>query len=192
MIAALLSACTRSAPPDIHLHDPVHETADTGAAALAPYDGPLLLSETGLTTPDGALAPGVLPFTVRWPLWSDGSEKDRFLLLPSGATLDVADADAWRFPVGTKAWKTFRVDGVPIETRLLHKQADGWTATAFLWREDGTDAEAVPEGVPDARGTTHDVPDRKACFTCHRGSADFLLGVSALQLAHQPDRKSVV
>ena len=187
LLLALTLACSRATapPPHIHVHDTAH-TGDTGATSLPPYDGPLLLSETGLTTPGGALADGVIPFSVRWPLWSDGADKERWLWLPPAATIDVSDVDAWRLPVGTKAWKTFRVGGVAIETRLMEKQADGWTAVSFLWRDDGADADAVPDGVPNARGTTHDVPDRETCWTCHRGAADGLLGVGALQLAGQP------
>ncbi|MEO0326067.1 MAG: hypothetical protein AAF447_24170, partial [Myxococcota bacterium] len=43
-------------------------------------------------------------------------------------------------------------------------------------------ADPVPAGMPDARGTTHDVPDTQACRNCHRGGGDFALGLGSLQL----------
>src|SRR3954468_10090688 len=58
---------------------------------------PERLSETGLYTDiaTGELAPGVLLFTPRFPLWSDGSEKQRWLLLPNGTQIDTSNMDDW-------------------------------------------------------------------------------------------------
>ena len=164
--------------------------ADAGAAdaRVAEDSGPphpATLSAAGLygDVVGGALADGVLPYEVRYPLWSDGSSKRRFLVLPEGASIDTSDPDGWRFPVGTRVFKEFAVDGRAIETRLLWKVGEGdWVRVAYLHRADGSDADAVPDGAVDALGTDHDVPDRAACFNCHRGAADFVLGVSALQL----------
>jgi hypothetical protein len=147
---------------------------------------PVALSETGLyadiTT--RALADSVVPYEVRYQLWSDGAEKQRHLLLPEGSQIDTSDIDGWRFPIGTKAWKTFFFEGRAIETRLLEKLSDGddgWRHIAFVWSEDGRDAYAEPDGVRDALGTTHDVPSSEDCVKCHRGAADGLIGVAALQ-----------
>ena len=84
------------------------------------------LSETGLYADiaTGELAPGVAPFTPRFSLWSDGSEKQRWLLLPDGAQIDTSNMDEWTFPEGTKVWKQFSSAGVRLETRL-HREA--WT-----------------------------------------------------------------
>ena len=166
---------------------------DAGLDASADIDGgvdagplhPLTLSDTGLYRDgvDGPLADGILPYEVRSPLWTDGASKRRFLLLPAGTTIDTSDADGWRFPVGTRVFKEFSVEGRVIETRMLWKIDEGeWVRVSYLQRADGSDADAVPEGAPDALGTSHDVPDQGACFNCHRGVADFVIGVSAMQL----------
>jgi hypothetical protein len=150
-----------------------------------PFDGPLFLSETGLyldlTTK--TVAPGVRPFDVRYPLWSDGSTKKRWLLLPPGEVIDTTLIDLWQFPVGTKAWKEFYVDGTLVETRFLHKRTDGWLKVAYLW--SGEDAYAVPTGLADASGTSHDVPSIEQCEQCHGGAGDVLIGVSAIQLSKE-------
>jgi len=143
-----------------------------------------VLSDTGLTLPGTeTLAPGVRPFTPRFKLWSDGATKRRFLYLPPGGRIDTSRIDDWVFPVGTKVWKEFTRDGVRVETRLLEKTSSGWNFIAYAWNAEQTRAVAVPDGVRNALGTPHDIPGRPDCFGCHSGSADFLLGVSAVQLA---------
>ena len=157
---------------------------DLGPDPLDVYRGPALLSATGLYAPDGAIAPDVLAYEVRFPLWSDGSGKGRYFAIPPGAQIDTGDPERWVFPIGTRAWKEFRVGADRIETRYFTKvAADRWDYVAYLWRADRSDADALPAGAADVLGTTHDVPDLRACNDCHRGSADGLLGVSALQLA---------
>ncbi|MCC6900807.1 MAG: hypothetical protein IT377_17645 [Polyangiaceae bacterium] len=166
---------------DAHLGD-----AD-GAADAPPFDGPTKLSETGLyadiTT--GALAPGVAEFTVRFPLWSDGAEKQRYLALPAGSTIDTTVIDVWTFPVGTKAWKSFTRDGKRLETRLLWKRPEGWLMVAYAWNEAGTEAIATPEGTQNALGTNHDVPSAAQCRQCHDNVGDVLIGVGAIQLSQE-------
>lgn len=143
-----------------------------------------LLSATGLYLADmQTLAPGVERFTPAYALWADGAEKERFVYLPLGASIDTTDADAWRYPVGTKLWKSFSVEGERLETRLLEKRPAGWFMMAYLWRESGDDAEAVPDGRVDARGTPYDVPNEDACASCHLPEHDVVLGFSAVQLA---------
>jgi hypothetical protein len=149
---------------------------------------PPRLSETGLyadiTT--GALAPGVVPFTPRFPLWSDGSAKQRWILLPDGAQIDTSNMDEWVFPEGTKVWKQFSVGGIRVETRLLEKQGPSdadWNQIAYVWNPDDKDATAAPLGEIDSHHTDHDVPAAGECSACHGGRRSFLLGFSAVQLA---------
>ncbi len=162
------------------------DAAETGA----PFTGPASLSETGMFSDmqSRTLAPGVLPYDVRYPLWSDGAEKQRFVSVPNGAQVDTSNIDLWQFPIGTKAWKEFWVAGKLIETRFLWKQAqgaDGWLKVAYLWNATGSDAYPAPEGVPDAAGTDHDVPSIEQCEQCHNGAGDVLIGVSAIQLSKE-------
>jgi hypothetical protein len=173
------------APP--HAHDLALPEEDL--AGDTPLVGPERLSQTGLYADLAArtLAPGVLAFSPRYPLWSDGSNKERFLLLPPGQAIDTRDMDNWRFPVGTKAWKHFYVGGRLVETRLLWRARAGdyrgWYRVAYRWDKDGGDARAVPEGVSGVDGTAHDIPSQKDCDKCHAAASDGLLGVDALQLS---------
>lgn len=149
---------------------------------------PQRLSETGLYADiaTGELADGLLAYTPRFPLWSDGADKQRWILLPADAKVDTSNIDDWIFPEGTKIWKQFSVEGVRIETRLLEKRGatdDGWVALSYVWSTDDRDALAAPLGEIDARGTDHDVPAAGECVACHGGRRSYVLGFSAIQLA---------
>jgi hypothetical protein len=119
-------------------------------------------------------------FTPRYPLWTDGMSKRRWLHVPKGASIDKSDADAWEFPRGTRVWKEFSRDGVPVETRTIERLADGsWRYLTYAWNASGTAATLAPEdGIP-ARG----IPSRVDCLACHEGAPVPILGYSAVQLA---------
>ncbi len=147
---------------------------------------PCLLSETGLYAADmTTLGAGVHRFKPNFQLWSDASDKQRWVALPAGMKIDTSDMDYWSYPAGTKLWKEFARDGVRVETRLIQKQASGtWYAVAYHWRADQKEADAVPNGVMNASGTPHDIPNSDDCLTCHGQVPDKALGFSAIQLAH--------
>jgi hypothetical protein len=132
------------------------------------------------------LAPTVHPYAPAFELWADGALKKRWIALPQGSKIDTSDMDYWTFPTGTKLWKEFSRDGVRIETRLIEKQASGsWYTVAYQWRSDQKEADAVPNGVTDASGTPHDIPNSDECLTCHSQIPDKALGFSAIQLSHE-------
>jgi hypothetical protein len=132
------------------------------------------------------LRPGVMPYTPRFELWSDGASKRRWLYLPQGAVINTADPDYWQFPVGTKVWKEFSKDGKRIETRIIEKVSTRlYRMVAYLWKEDLSDAVAVPDGQAAALGTDHDVPKATDCDTCHLNQPGRIVGVSALQLDYE-------
>lgn len=121
-----VSACaqTTSAPPlnDVNVgRFDAGEFSDGGLPEDAGNEAARALSETGLYSDIAtrALSSNILSYRVRYQLWADGAEKDRYLFLPDGAQIDTSDPDGWRFPIGTKAWKSFNVGGRVIETRLL-------------------------------------------------------------------------
>lgn len=167
--------------------------ADPAAAALAPR-----LSETGLFAPGTrTIAPGILPFSPQYPLWSDGAAKRRWISLPPGTAIDASDPDAWVFPPGTRFWKEFS-HGRPVETRLIQRLADGsWVFAAYAWNAEGTDAELVPaEGIarlaaPGAPGGRYAIPSREDCLACHDAGPVPVLGFSALQLSPDRDANAV-
>ncbi len=121
----------------------------------------------------------LIAFTPQYPLWSDGMDKRRWLVLPAGSAVDTSDPDRWEFPRGTKAWKEFSRDGLRIETRLIERLQDGsWRYSTYAWSEDGTQATLAGEdGIPE-RG----IPSRLDCLACHEGARVPLLGYSAVQL----------
>lgn len=166
-------------------------TADLPPRRPPPPDGatePYLLSQTGLYADFARriVAPGLVPFEPTHELWSDGARKRRWIELPAGATIDTSDMDHWSFPVGTRAFKEFSRNGVPLETRLIERTGPGpddyWMG-AFIWRSDGTDAVHAVDGARDVNGTDHDVPATKDCAACHGGAPGKLLGFSAVQLS---------
>ncbi len=200
MIARLVGAvaivgCSSSAaePPRAQPVDAGHDahaTPDTQrevSVDIPPPAVPSSLEETGLYGDFAArtLAPDVVPYAVRYPLWSDGSEKTRYLLVPKGKQIDTSNMDHWTFPVGTKAWKEFRRDGVLLETRYFEKSGEppiGWKFVAYAWSADGKTTTPAKAGVIDALGTAHDIPSQDQCDQCHSGTRDGLIGVNAIQL----------
>ena len=151
----------------------------SGAEAL-----PDALSETGLYSDIAAdtLSEDVVEFEPRFPLWTDGAKKRRFLLLPEGGQVDTSDIDDWVFPIGTRTFKQFDRDGVRIETRMNLKTEDGWAAVSYIWTDAGDDARKTLDTTEDASGTPHDVPGAAECQACHGGRRNFTLGFSAVQL----------
>ena len=171
-------------------HDEEARPGDREPAPIEPYARPeyTTLSETGLYADLEArrVAAGVASFTPNFVLWADDAEKRRYVALPPGVPIDTDTLDHWVFPVGTKFWKEFLLDGQPIETRLVERYGDGpsdYFMGAFVWRADGSDAELAPDGLDDAGGTVHDVPSQKQCQACHNGERGRILGFSAFQLA---------
>jgi nucleoside-diphosphate-sugar epimerase len=127
-------------------------------------------------------------FAPRFVLWSDGAEKDRWVIFPEdNDVVDTDDMDAWIFPVGTRFFKEFRRDGKRVETRMLEKTEGGWVNAAYVWSDDESDATLTPFfGQENVRGTAHDAPWGQSCTFCH-GDAELPLGFTAIQLARDGD-----
>lgn len=173
-----------------------NEVAQEPPEAVAPtaYPRPEYqwLSETGLFDDPQDLSISRLArgFQPRFPLWSDGAQKRRWLQLPRGASIDTTEIDHWVFPIGTRLWKEFSEDGVLLETRLIERYGEGpedyWMG-AFVWETDEADAKLAADGRADLRGTSHDAPSQKQCLACHNGETGRVLGFSALQLSGARD-----
>ena len=87
-------------------------------------------------------------------LWSDGMEKQRFLVLPAGQKVDNTDRKKWAFPEGTLFVKTFLDDtgpagaSRPIETRLIRLAANAtYEFYVYQWNADSTDAALVVDDL---------------------------------------------
>jgi hypothetical protein len=163
--------------------------ACAAAASATAAEPPPTLRDSGFDD-----APRVA-FSPQYPLWSDGADKQRWIALPDGATVDASRPDAWDFPRGTRLWKTFSHAGRPVETRSIERAADGtWRYAAYVWRADGSGADlAPPRGVTldvaGAPGGRYRVPGRGDCVACHAGATVPVLGFSALQLAGDGGRE---
>jgi len=98
----------------------------------------------------------MVPFSVALPFWSDGAEKERFLALPEGKTLDVADDGDFTLPIGGVTMKNFRFDGKLFETRFFVRHNDGsYFGYSYEWNAAETDATLVDVNGKDATIGTH-------------------------------------
>lgn len=161
-------------------------------ATLVDAQPPVLpprLIDTGLYADENRdeLAPGVREYVVQFPLWTDGAEKRRFLLLPEGATINAANVDFWRYPEGTRVWKEFSLGGSRLETRYLIKAGpftQDWEMVSYVWDASESEALISPDGADNVHGTDHDVPGSDGCRRCHRHQPDVLIGINGIQLNH--------
>ena len=126
----------------------------------------------------------VVPYTPGIVLWSDGAEKHRYLHLPPGTKIDTSNMDAWQFPVGTKVFKEFRLQGTLVETRAMSKRdAATWDVGTYVWSSDGASATLSTNTKGTVLPSGYEIPGVKDCDKCHHGGADRLLGVEAIALA---------
>lgn len=161
-------------------------------------DMPAELADLGVY-PDpadrGTLHPRAIAYEPEHPLWTNGSDKQRFLILPASERVDNAAGAAWSFPEGTVLVKTFSYEGRPVETRILLRAEEDWSYAVYRWDEDGTDAELLDITRPtpievEAFGERfeHDIPSERQCRTCHASTEVNVLGFSEVQLAESlPD-----
>ena len=145
------------------------------AAAITGQGYPASLSEYGFFA-DGAQqvpAKGVTPYRLQTPLWSDGSEKLRFVYMPVGKRALANGDGLLNFPVGSALIKTFKLEGRLIETRVLLHRADGWVALPYQWNEAQTDAKLALAGArldartPAGEAISYAIPNKNQCKECH-------------------------
>jgi uncharacterized repeat protein (TIGR03806 family) len=118
-------------------------------------------------------APGVTPYRLNTPLWSDGAEKLRFVYVPVGAKALADGENLLRLPVGSALIKTFKLEGRLIETRVLLHRAEGWVALPYQWNAPQTDAKLVLAGArieaktPAGEAISYAIPNKNQCKECH-------------------------
>jgi uncharacterized repeat protein (TIGR03806 family) len=147
---------------------------------------PKLLSLTGCVDPNDATkpAPGVIPYDVISPLWSDGAQKRRWFGIPDGKTIVINTDNDWDLPIGSVAMKEFTVNGKRVETRLFMRHSDGgWAGYSYQWNDQGTDATLLPGSASkDVGGQTWTWPSRSQCIQCHSIAAGGTIGLETWQL----------
>jgi len=164
---------------------------------------PATLRATGLFADltDLSPAPGVLPYHVNVPFWSDHAHKRRWFTIPDPVSAMTWSRDGlWTYPDGMIWVKHFDLEttrGNPatarrIETRLLVKNAGGSYGVSYRWNEAQTDAVLVTDGGEDIdiniieNGTPrvqhYRIPSRGECISCHNSSAGHALSFTTRQL----------
>jgi uncharacterized repeat protein (TIGR03806 family) len=165
---------------------------------------PRLLSQTGAFTDTARLipAPGLIPYDLIVPFWSDGAVKSRYIAVPKGAHIGFSPTGEWTFPAGVVFIKTFELptDAAHpqvrrrLETRLLVRDSGGGVyGVVYKWRPDNSDADLLPgasltEPIPivGKNGSPHEqtwyYPSRENCLTCHNARAGGVLGLKTRQL----------
>lgn len=164
---------------------------------------PKKLSETGMfaSVKDNIPAPGLIPYELNMPFWSDFAVKDRYIALPQKQSVRFHQREQWEFPVGTVFVKTFwmhrdRVnlsEPVRLETRLLVHSPQGWFGYTYVYDDDQTEAHLLdgsllrPIRVKTEEGEIDQpyyFPSRSDCFACHTKAEGFVLGPTTRQMNH--------
>jgi uncharacterized repeat protein (TIGR03806 family) len=161
-------------------------------AAPAPVDRALLLADGAaprladyrLFGPDGSPAPGVQPYALNTPLFSDHAEKARFLFLPPGTTARYQGAGLLDLPVGAVLVKRFSfpadlrdptANQTAVETRLLIHRASGWVALSYVGAGNAAVLKKagarLPVSFTNKAGQRisfeYAVPNQNQCKQCH-------------------------
>jgi uncharacterized repeat protein (TIGR03806 family) len=175
---------------------------------------PTKLSASGLfkSVKGHLMEPALIPYSVNAPLWSDGAYKQRFLALPGAdSRIDFTISRGWNFPDQTVLVKSFALEmeeGSPassrwIETRFLTNQRGEWFGYSYIWNDEQTDGTLVEAGGRDkeftirvpksadhpdgVRKQTWHYPSRTECMVCHSRAANFVLGLTELQMNKMHD-----
>ncbi|HEX6163782.1 MAG TPA: hypothetical protein VFZ31_10470 [Vicinamibacterales bacterium] len=172
----------------------VRASAASEAGGAAPV-APRLLTQTGLYANAATLKIDSRnrTFSPQYPLWSDGATKRRWVRLPEGSMINVADLANWELPVGTKFWKEFSFNGRKVETRFLWQvKKNHWVFASYAWNDAQTDAVLASEsGVSNIaeveNGKRHSIPSVSECRACHDSKRTEILGFTALQLSDDRD-----
>ena len=158
---------------------------------------PPLLSQTGAftNTPNMVPHPGLIPYDLNSPLWSDAAFKQRWIALPhdgtpASPTIGYSSEGNWTYPNGTVFVKHFGLvinqqTGATrrLETRLLVRDANGGVyGASYRWNTDNSDAVIVtnPETEMDIEVTRADgvtkekqnwlYPGQSQCISCHNNA----------------------
>ncbi len=87
-------------------------------------------------------------------------------------------------PEGDEIWKQFTVNQVLTETRLLWKRPTGvWYVTTYRWSADLSRADELTSGEVGAAPGSYEIPTQNACYDCHNGRWDLVLGFEAISLS---------
>ncbi len=127
----------------------------------------------------------VLAYEPVSSLFSDYTEKARFVWMPEGVSCSVADSEGQtlQFPNKSILVKNFYYTNAEggqqriMETRLLIKTADKWNAYAYIWNDEQTEATYkitganIPVQFTTDNGEEYNIeyiqPNKNQCKSCH-------------------------
>ena len=149
--------------------------------------------------------PGIVPYDINVPFWSDNARKTRWFTVPAtNLTIGFNPQGNWLFPTGTVWIKHFELEltnGAPesarrLETRFIVRNTDGIYGVTYRW-DSPTNATLVPEeGMDDpiltSEGGTERTqvwhyPSRSECLSCHTTAGGLALGFNTPQMNRSVD-----
>lgn len=169
---------------------------------------PNTLAETGLfeSVADHRVAAGVIPYSINSAAWNDGASVERFLAIPGDAQIEYARERGWNFPDGSVLMQTLSLpvgSGLAttnqrIETRILTRQQGEWSGYSYRWNRQQNEAVLVArDGIDivvnrpgkdgDVQQQTWRIPARSECMSCHTRAANYVLGLTELQMNREHD-----
>lgn len=166
---------------------------------------PPTLAQTGAFSDLATLTPhpGIVPYDLNVPFWSDNALKSRWFSVPNPNLAIQFNASAnWLFPTGSVWIKHFELEltnGVPesrkrLETRFIVRNAAGVYGVTYKWTTPPTNALLVAEGGLDEVFTNYTAggdilstqtwryPSRAECLACHTVQGGHALGFNTAQL----------
>jgi uncharacterized repeat protein (TIGR03806 family) len=193
---------------------------DDGEVYVVGHDGSIyrFAEKSGVPTPDNiprtiaasglftdiynwVPAPGLIPYTINAPFWSDNALKTRLIALPDTSKIIFSRDSSWQFPPNAVIVKNFFLETERdnpqsrkiIETRFLVRQPDKelWEGFSYLWNDQETDATLLESSYTrafqiidgDSSYTqNYYYPGRDECKVCHTPAAGFVLGVRTAQI----------
>ena len=147
---------------------------------LSDYD--MFLSPLASMQPKEA----VIAYDLNSSLFTDYAFKKRYIYLPPGSSMQYHPTNAFDFPNGSLIFKYFyypinflkpEKEYKIIETRVLIKENDTWSALTYIWNDEQTDAYLSLAGDykqvdwTDEAGKKHSlkyaIPGILQCKSCH-------------------------
>lgn len=131
-------------------------------------------------------APGVLPYDLNSPLFSDYAHKARFVWMPPGSSATYTTEHVLEFPKEAVLIKNFFYQNDEtdlskgrriMETRILINRGEEWDAIGYIWNEEQTEAEfEVIGAIKDVAWIDQHaqemkidyiIPNKNQCKGCH-------------------------
>ncbi|MEO1448256.1 MAG: PQQ-dependent sugar dehydrogenase [Bacteroidota bacterium] len=156
---------------------------------------PQYLSQTGAFSNLTTLTPlpGVIPYGMVEPFWSDGAEKYRWMAIPNDEDgngvhdkpeeqINFSENGEWVFPKGAVLIKHFEAGGSRLETRFeVHGEDGKYYYLTYKWNQAQTDAELMNASLDsvisvNGQNQTWHFPSRSECLSCHQAAGGSVLG----------------